>query len=93
MSDLVLTSFADGIAVVTINRPEARNAVNRAVADAVAEAIDELDARDDLVVGVITGPAARSAPVPTSRPSPPVSAPASPGAASAGSRRPRPPSR
>ncbi|RFC70086.1 crotonase/enoyl-CoA hydratase family protein [Streptomyces sp. AcE210] len=55
MSDLVLTSFADGIAVVTINRPEARNAVDRAVADAVAEAIDELDARDDLVVGVITG--------------------------------------
>ncbi|WP_406457466.1 crotonase/enoyl-CoA hydratase family protein [Streptomyces sp. NBC_00876] len=55
MSDLVLTSFEDGIAVVTINRPEARNAVNRAVADAVAEAIDELDARDDLVVGVITG--------------------------------------
>ncbi|WP_328867154.1 crotonase/enoyl-CoA hydratase family protein [Streptomyces sp. NBC_00304] len=55
MSDLVLTSFADGVAVVTINRPEARNAVNRAVADAVAEAIDELDARDDLTVGVITG--------------------------------------
>lgn len=55
MSDLVLTSFEDGVAVVTINRPEARNAVNRAVADAVAEAIDQLDARDDLVVGVITG--------------------------------------
>lgn len=55
MSDLVLTSFADGIAVVTINRPEARNAVNRAVANAVAEAIDELEARDDLVVGVISG--------------------------------------
>ncbi|MFJ4774195.1 crotonase/enoyl-CoA hydratase family protein [Streptomyces uncialis] len=55
MSDLVLTSFEDGIAVVTINRPEARNAVNRAVADAVAEAVDQLDARDDLVVGVITG--------------------------------------
>ncbi|WP_326733695.1 crotonase/enoyl-CoA hydratase family protein [Streptomyces sp. NBC_01022] len=55
MSDLVLTSFEDGVAIVTINRPEARNAVNRAVADAVAEAVDELDARDDLVVGVITG--------------------------------------
>ncbi|MFF8958045.1 crotonase/enoyl-CoA hydratase family protein [Streptomyces sp. NPDC014894] len=55
MSDLVLTSFDDGVAVVTINRPEARNAVNRAVADAVAAAVDELDARDDLVVGVITG--------------------------------------
>ncbi|MFI7361440.1 crotonase/enoyl-CoA hydratase family protein [Streptomyces sp. NPDC050149] len=55
MSDLVLTSFEDGVAVITINRAEARNAVNRAVADAVAEAVDELDARDDLVVGVITG--------------------------------------
>jgi enoyl-CoA hydratase len=55
MSDLVLTSFADGIAVVTINRPQARNAVDRATAEAVAAAVDELDARDDLVVGVITG--------------------------------------
>ncbi|WP_326673555.1 crotonase/enoyl-CoA hydratase family protein [Streptomyces sp. NBC_01257] len=55
MSDLVLTSFEDGVAVITINRAEARNAVNRAMADAVAEAVDELDARDDLVVGVITG--------------------------------------
>ncbi|MCX5144159.1 crotonase/enoyl-CoA hydratase family protein [Streptomyces sp. NBC_00338] len=55
MSDLVLTSFEDGVAVITINRAEARNAVNRAVADAVAEAVDELDAREDLVVGVITG--------------------------------------
>lgn len=92
MSDLVLTSFADGIAVVTINRPEARNAVNRAVADAVAEAIDELDARDDLVVGVITVPVVPSAPAPTSRLSPPGSAPASRAAASAASPRPRPPS-
>ncbi|MER5950532.1 crotonase/enoyl-CoA hydratase family protein [Streptomyces sp. NPDC001904] len=55
MSDLVLTSFDDGVAVITINRPEARNAVNRAVAEAVAAAVDELDARDDLVVGVVTG--------------------------------------
>ncbi|SEL79216.1 crotonase/enoyl-CoA hydratase family protein [Streptacidiphilus jiangxiensis] len=55
MSDPVLTSFEDGVAVITINRPEARNAVNRAVAEAVAAAVDELDARDDLVVGVITG--------------------------------------
>ena len=55
MSDLVLTSYTDGIAVITINRPEARNAVNRAVADEVARAVDELDSREDLVVGVITG--------------------------------------
>jgi enoyl-CoA hydratase len=55
MSDLVLTSFSDGIAVITINRPEARNAVNRAVAEEVARAVDELDSREDLAVGVITG--------------------------------------
>ncbi|MFE1317284.1 crotonase/enoyl-CoA hydratase family protein [Kitasatospora phosalacinea] len=55
MSDAVLTEYGDGVAVITINRPEARNAVDRAVAQGVAAALDELDARDDLTVGVITG--------------------------------------
>jgi enoyl-CoA hydratase len=55
MSDEVLVSHADGVAVITINRPEARNAVNRAVAEGVAAAVDELDGRDDLVVGIVTG--------------------------------------
>jgi enoyl-CoA hydratase len=57
VSDEVLTEYGDGIAVITINRPEARNAVNRAVAVALAAALDELDARDDIAVGVITGAA------------------------------------
>ncbi|MGW4804559.1 crotonase/enoyl-CoA hydratase family protein [Kitasatospora sp. NPDC004272] len=55
MSDAVLTEYGDGVAVITINRPEARNAVDRAVAEGVAAALDVLDARDDLTVGVITG--------------------------------------
>jgi len=55
VSDEVLTQYTDGIAILTINRPEARNAVNRAVAEALAAALDELDGRDDLAVGVITG--------------------------------------
>ena len=55
MSPEVLTEFGDGVAVITINRPQARNAVNRAVAEGVAAALDELDSRDDLVVGLITG--------------------------------------
>ena len=55
VSDEVLTEYTDGIAVLTINRPEARNAVNRAVAEALAAALDQLDGRDDLAVGVITG--------------------------------------
>src|SRR5580692_1671330 len=42
-------------AVITINRPEARNAVNEAVANGIEEAIDRLEADDDLWVGILTG--------------------------------------
>ncbi|UQB73174.1 crotonase/enoyl-CoA hydratase family protein [Rhodococcus ruber] len=51
----VLTEFGDGIAVMTINRPEARNAVDLEVAKALAAAVDEFEARPDLVVGIVTG--------------------------------------
>jgi enoyl-CoA hydratase len=55
VSDAVLTEFGDGVAVITINRPAVRNAVNREVAEGVAAALDVLDSREDLAVGVITG--------------------------------------
>ena len=55
MADEVLTERRDNVLVVTINRPEAKNAVNEAVARGVAGAMDELDGDDDLRVGVITG--------------------------------------
>src|SRR4051812_18212075 len=56
MSDeAILTEDRDGILVVTINRPDARNSVNGDVANGMAEALDRLDADDDLRVGVITG--------------------------------------
>ncbi len=55
MTDAVQTDEADGVIVITINRPEARNAVNPDVAAGVAAALDALDTRDDLTVGVITG--------------------------------------
>ncbi|MSO86751.1 MAG: crotonase/enoyl-CoA hydratase family protein [Acidimicrobiia bacterium] len=42
-------------AVVTINRPEARNAVNAAVAQGIEEAIDRIEADDSIWVGIITG--------------------------------------
>ena len=51
----VLVAEEDGLLVITINRPEARNAINRAVSVAVAAALDLLDARDDLRVGILTG--------------------------------------
>jgi enoyl-CoA hydratase len=51
----VLTERRDGVLIITLNRPEARNAVNLALAEGVAAALDTLDADDDLAVGVITG--------------------------------------
>lgn len=55
MTDSVQTEFADGVALITINRPQARNAVDRSVADGIAAAIDEFDARTDLTVAILTG--------------------------------------
>ncbi len=51
----VLVDVADGIMVITLNRPKARNAANKALAEGVAAAIDELDSNDDIRVGIITG--------------------------------------
>jgi enoyl-CoA hydratase len=55
MSNEVLVEHIDGIVVITINRPEAKNAINRAVSYAVCEAIDEMDRRPDLRLGILTG--------------------------------------
>jgi enoyl-CoA hydratase len=55
MPDEVLTERRDRVLLVTLNRPAARNAVNRALAEGVAAALDELDADDALAVGVLTG--------------------------------------
>jgi enoyl-CoA hydratase len=41
--------------VITINRPEVKNAIDGAAARALAAAVDELDADHDLRVGVLTG--------------------------------------
>ena len=41
--------------IITLNRPEARNAVNRAVAERVAAALGELDGDPELTIGILTG--------------------------------------
>jgi enoyl-CoA hydratase len=51
----VLVERDGRIQIITLNRPDARNAVNRALADGVAAALEELDADDSLSVGVLTG--------------------------------------
>jgi enoyl-CoA hydratase/carnithine racemase len=46
---------AGGILVITIDRPEARNAIDRATAKGMAAALDRLDGETGLRAGVITG--------------------------------------
>ena len=55
MSDEVLLEEADGILTVTINRPASKNAINRAVAEGIAAAMDHLDSSPSLRVGILTG--------------------------------------
>src|SRR3954465_9470438 len=54
-NEAVLTERREGVLVITLNRPEARNAVNLPLAQGIADALDVLDGDDALSVGVITG--------------------------------------
>ncbi|WP_432970093.1 crotonase/enoyl-CoA hydratase family protein [Dactylosporangium sp. CA-233914] len=51
----VQVSTEGSILVITLNRPQARNAITLPVAQAIAAAVDELDGNDALAVGIITG--------------------------------------
>ena len=55
MSERILTEQRGHILVVTINRPEAKNAFDSVSAQGMHAAMDLLDATDELFVGVITG--------------------------------------
>src|SRR3989454_1015750 len=54
-SEVVLVKVADRVATITLNRPEARNALNRAVRTALPAAIERCDADDDVDVMILTG--------------------------------------
>lgn len=45
----------DQTLVVTINRPQVRNAINRAAAVGIAAAMDQLDDDPELMIGILTG--------------------------------------
>jgi enoyl-CoA hydratase len=51
----VLTERRGNVLLITLNRPEVRNAVNAALAEGVAGALEELDGDESLSVGVLTG--------------------------------------
>jgi enoyl-CoA hydratase len=51
----VVTERRENVLLITLNRPEVRNAVNAALAAGLAGALEELDGDDGLSVGVLTG--------------------------------------
>jgi len=52
--NIVTYSSTGRVATITLNRPEARNAINGDVASGVEAAIDRLEADDDVWVGILT---------------------------------------
>ncbi|MFM8267020.1 MAG: enoyl-CoA hydratase-related protein [Ilumatobacteraceae bacterium] len=54
MSDIVTSEVVGRVAVITLNRPEARNAVNGDVAAGLEAAIDAMEADPEVWVGVLT---------------------------------------
>src|SRR5436309_2236662 len=55
MADEVLSTVADGVATITLNRPDKRNAMNAALLSALRDCFDALDGRADVRVVVLRG--------------------------------------
>ncbi len=59
-SDTVLLETADGIATVTLNRPDAMNAINRELRERLYEVMQEVDADESVRVVILTGSGTRA---------------------------------
>ena len=55
MANEVTTEIRDRVMVITLNRPDAMNAVNQELANELAQALDSLDSNDQVSVGVLAG--------------------------------------
>ena len=51
----VIISIDNGVLTITLNRPKARNAASKALAEGVSAAIDQLESDPDLRVAIVTG--------------------------------------
>ena len=60
MDDLVLLEVADGVATVTLNRPEAMNALSKALRSRLYQVMTQVDADDDVRAVVLTGAGERA---------------------------------
>jgi len=55
MADEILTEDHGRVRLITLNRPEARNAINSALGQGLVAAVQDLDADDGITAGVLTG--------------------------------------
>jgi enoyl-CoA hydratase len=55
MANEIVTETHGRVRLITLNRPEARNAINSALGQALVAAIEDLDSDDGLTAGVLTG--------------------------------------
>ena len=55
MPEAVLTSTVDQVRIITLNRPEARNAIDSDLSLGLFDALTALDADDGVRVGILTG--------------------------------------
>ena len=54
-NEVVLYSAENGVATVTLNRPDQRNAINPEVCDAIRDAFDQVEADPDVCAAILTG--------------------------------------
>lgn len=54
-NDVVLYRVEGHVGIITLNRPEARNAVNREVSEGIEAAIDDIEGNAAIRVGILTG--------------------------------------
>jgi enoyl-CoA hydratase len=54
-NDVVILEVSEAVATVTLNRPEARNALSRKLLQALYGAVSQCEARDDVRVTIVTG--------------------------------------
>ncbi|RVB54594.1 enoyl-CoA hydratase, partial [Mesorhizobium sp. M7A.F.Ca.CA.004.06.1.1] len=60
MTDLVLKEPRDGIAILTLNRPEKLNALNYALIDRLLAILDDIEVDDSVRAVILTGAGERA---------------------------------
>lgn len=65
MNDSVLVDIVDGVATVTLNEPDKRNAISLDMVDGISAAFDALEVDEGVGAIVVTGAPPPSAPAPT----------------------------